>query len=156
MKIENGLKISALPVGNKTVECSGIIQWAEMWDWGVGKIVANRLEQNAFNALDTIFAMTIDEQYVGFCILEEKDDWATGLDLFTPFITAVYVDPKFRGQHLSEKLLDAACDFARSLGFNAVYLISNHQGFYEKFGFEKFTQTVTLSGETEPVYKRCL
>jgi len=150
------LKISALPVGNKTVECSGIIQWAETWDWGVGKIVANRLKHNDFNALDTIFAMTIGAQYAGFCILEEKDGWATDLDLLTPFITAVYVDPKFRGQHLSKKLLDTACDFARSLNFESVYLISNQQGFYEKFGFEKFSQTVTLSGDTEPVYIRCL
>ena len=157
MDIEQGLKIALLPVGNKMVDCSGIIRWAETWDWGVGEIVAKRLANNKFKDWETIFALTANEQYAGLCILEKNDGWGTDLDLaLTPFITAVYIDPKFRGRRLSEKLLEAASDLARSLGFDAVYLISSSQGFYEKFEFEKFAQTVTLSGTTESVYKRRL
>jgi len=157
MGIEQKIKVALLPVGNKTADCSGIIQWAEAWDWGVGKIVAKRLVNGEFNDWETVFVLTVDEKYAGLCILEKRDGWGTDLDLvLTPFITAVYIDPKYRGQRLSEKLLNAAFDFARSLGFDAVYLISSSQGFYEKFEFEKFTQTVTLLGTTEPVYKRRL
>jgi len=157
MDIEQGLKIAILSVGNKTADYSGIIQWAETWDWGVGEIVAKRLTKNKFKDWETVFVLTVDEQYAGLCILEKKDSWGTDLDLaLTPFITAVYIDPRFRGRRLSEKLLEAASDFARSLGFDAVYLISSNEDFYEKFGFEKFTQTVTCSGTTESVYKRCM
>jgi len=157
MDTKQTLKIVTSPVGNKTVDCSGIIQWAKTWDWGVGEIVAKRLTNNQFKDWETVLALTVDEQYAGFCIIEKRDDWGTDIaSELTPFITAVYIDPKFRGRHLSEKLLKAASDFAHSIGFNAVYLISSQQGFYEKFGFEKFTQTVTLSGTTEPVYKRCI
>jgi len=157
MDIDRRLKTALLPVGNKMVDCFGIVQWAEAWDWGVGKIVAKRLVNNEFNDWETIIVLTIDEQYAGLCILEKNDGWGIDLDLaLTPFITAVYIDPKFRGQHLSEKLLKATSDFARSLGFGAVYLISGEQGFYEKFEFEKFAQTATLSGTMESVYKRYL
>ena len=155
MDITQGLKITALPVGNKTVDCSGIIQWTETWDWGVGEIVANRLTKNEFNDWETVVILTIDERYAGFCILEKKDDWGTDIDsALTPFITAVYIDPRFRGHRLSKNLLKAASDVAHSLGFGAVYLISSQQEFYERFGFEKFVQTVTLSGSMESVYKK--
>jgi len=157
MSIEYRLKITVLSAGNKAVDCSAIIKWAETWDWGVGEIVANRLGSNNFKDWETVFIITIDEQYAGLCILEKKDGWGTDLDpALTPFITVVYVDPKFRGRRLCEKLLGAASDFAHSLGFDAVYLISSEKGFYEKFGFEKYAQTVTLSGTTEPVYKKCI
>lgn len=157
MGINSEVKIIALPVGNKTVDCTGIIHWAKTWDWGVGKIVAKRLTKSEFSDWETVFAITVEGQYAGLCILEKKDAWGTDIvPAFTPFITAVYIDPKFRGQRLSEKMLQAASDFAHSLGFDTIYLISGEQGFYEKLGFEKFAQTITLAGTTEPVYKKHL
>lgn len=156
MDMTQGIKITALPVGNKMVDCSGITKWAETWDWGVGKIVANRLTNNEFKDWETVIVLTVDEQYAGFCILEKKDDWGTDIDpILSPYITAVYIDPKFRGRRLSKNLLDAASDVSRSLGFSAVYLISSQQEFYERFGYKKFAQTVTLSGSIESVYKKC-
>lgn len=157
MDVENGFKIFSLSVGDKSVDCSNIIEWAEKWDWSVGEIVAKRLRNNEFMDWESIIILTRDGQYAGLCILEKKDGWGTDLDdLLTPFITAFYIDPQFRGQNLSKKLIGAACDYAYSIGFKIVYLISNEQEFYEKFGFEIFTQTVTLSGETEPVYQKHL
>ena len=156
-RLDHEMNISALPVGDKAIDCSGIIQWSKNWDWGVGEIVAERLSCNSFTDWETVFVATVNQRYAALCILEKKDAWGTDLDdALTPFITAVYVDPKFRGRRISEKLLEAACNFARSLGFGAVYLISGEEGLYEKFGFEKFTQTVTLLGTTEPVYIRSL
>ncbi len=157
MDITQGLKITTFPVGNKTVDCSCIIKWAETWDWGVGKIVAKRLADNEFNDWESIVVLTIDDEYAGFCILEKRDDYGTDIDPdFTPFITAVYIEQKFRGCHLSKILLESASNFALSLGFNAVYLISSQQNFYEKFGFEKFVQTVTCFGTIESVYKKSI
>ncbi|MDR1688485.1 MAG: GNAT family N-acetyltransferase [Clostridiales bacterium] len=155
MGIENTQKIEILPVGSKTVDCAAIIQWAETWDWGVGNVVAGRLNVNEFDGWEAAIVLTVDEQYAGFCFLEKHDAWGTDLDpAITPFITAVYIDPRFRGRRLSEKLLNAAFGYARSLEFEAVYLISGEKGFYEKYGFEKFAQTVTRRSTTEPVYRR--
>lgn len=148
-------EITALPVGTKAGDCSGLIEWAEGWDWGVGGIVAERLRDSGFSDWETVFVATVDERYAGLCILEKRDEWGTDLDpALTPFITAVYVDPNFRGRRLSEKLLGAASDLARTLGFGAVYLISGNEGFYQKYGFAEFARTVTQAGTTEPVYRR--
>lgn len=153
MDIKSEARIIAWPVGNKTIDCSDIIRWAKTWDWSVGETVAKRLRGNAFADWETVFTIVVDGQYAGFCILEKSDAWGTDIDpAFTPFITAVYVDPKFRGRRLSEKMLEAASDFAHSLGFNAVYLISGEEGLYEKFGFERIAQTITFAGTIEPVY----
>jgi GNAT superfamily N-acetyltransferase len=147
--------ISAISVGNELTDCSGIIVWAKTWDWGVGEILAARLESNDFEDFETAFAATVGGKYAGLCVLEKTDDYGTDIN-YSPFITAVYVDPKFRSRHFTEKLLDAACDYARTLGFPAVYLISNEHGLYEKYGFEVFEQTVTITGGTEPVYRKLL
>ena len=151
------IKISKFNVGSKETDCSDIIKWAVKWDWSVGEIVASRLTNKDFNDWETVVVLTVDLQYAGFCILEKKDDWGTDIDpALTPFITAVYVDPRFRGMHLSKKLLESVSDVARSLGFDVVYLISGEQGFYEKLGFEKYVQAVTLSGSKEFVYKKSI
>jgi len=86
-----------------------------------------------------------------------RDEWGTDIGpALTPFITAVYIAPQFRGQHLSARLVGAACDYAYLKGFISVYLISREQGLYEKFGFHIFSQTVTLSREIETVYRKFL
>ena len=144
---------SVLPIGKGTVRCSRLIRWAKKWDWGVGDVVARRLRRHQFSDWEAAVIATVDGEHAGFCLLEKKDGYGTDLD-FSPFITAVYVDPKFRGRGVVGQVLDAVCDYARSLGFDAAYLISNWQGLYEKYGFAQFTQTVTISGSTEPVFRK--
>ena len=151
------LHISTLKPGCRMADYSGLVKWVEAWDWIVGKTVSERLRSGAFDDRDTAVIITVEGLYAGFCILESRDIYGTDIDPeLTPFITAVYVDPKFRGQRVSEKLLGTVCNYARSLGHEAVYLISNEQGYYEKFGFEICNQTVTLAGHTEPVYRKSL
>jgi len=136
-------------------DCADVIRWAETWDWGVGEILGERLSVGQFSDLDVAFVATIAGEYAGFCVLEKTDNYGVGLD-FSPFITTVYVEPKFRGRRISGKVIDAACDYALSLGFGAVYLISNERDFYEKYGFEPFTRTLTAFGGTEQVYRKYL
>jgi ribosomal protein S18 acetylase RimI-like enzyme len=154
-RLSADVDISAIAVGNELNDCSGIIAWTKTWDWGVGEILAARLTSNDFEDFETAFAATVGGKYAGLCILEKTDDYGTDIS-YSPFITAVNVDPKFRGRHFTEKLLVAACEYAQTLGFPAVYLISNEHGLYEKYGFEVFEQTVTIIGRTEPVYRKLL
>jgi len=147
--------IFMLPVGAGGNRYSGRIRWAKKWDWGVGNVIARRLRRHRFSGWETVVVAMVNGEYAGFCALEKKDGYGTDLDV-SPFVTAVYVDPKFRGRGLVGNVLDAACGFARSLGFDAVYLISSHQGLYEKYGFAQFTQTVVKTGKTEPVFRKTL
>jgi len=144
-----------LPAGAGGNRYSGLIRWAKTWDWGVGEVIARRLRRHRFSDWEAAVAAMVNGEYAGFCVLEKKDGYGTGLDV-SPFITAVYVDPKFRGRGVVGNVLGAACGYARSLGFDAVYLISSTQGLYEKYGFAQCTQTVTITGKTEPVFRKTL
>ena len=56
---------------------------------------------------------------------------------YTPYISAMFVDEQYRGNRLSEKLIRFALEHAKQLGFEKVYLVSNHINLYEKYGFIK-------------------
>ncbi len=59
------------------------------------------------------------------------------------WIPTLYVDPAFRGRHLSPRLLDHARRQGWELGFARIYLASEHSNYYEKFGFH----TIGPNGE---------
>ncbi|MDR0288012.1 MAG: GNAT family N-acetyltransferase [Clostridiales bacterium] len=154
--LDNEVKIYLLPVGNIATRCPDIVQWAENWDWNVGKSVADRLRHCDYSGWECAFVAIINGQYAGFCHLKKKDEYGMDIDFthITPFIGAVYVDPQFRGRRVSENLVKVACDYACSCGFSAVYLISSHVGLYEKYGFKEYRQIVTRSGSTEMLFQK--
>lgn len=54
----------------------------------------------------------------------------------TPNICAVYTMPGYRGQGIAGRLLDMAVEDLRSKGISPVYLITEHDSFYERYGWE--------------------
>ena len=51
------------------------------------------------------------------------------------WIATLYVAPAFRGRHLSPVLLAHARRQGGRLGFERIYLASEHSNYYEKYGF---------------------
>ena len=64
-----------------------------------------------------------------------ENDFHDRKDL-TPNICAVYTEPEYRGQGIAGKLLDMAVDSLRSHGISPAYLLTDHEGFYERYGWE--------------------
>ncbi|MBO4413785.1 MAG: GNAT family N-acetyltransferase [Clostridia bacterium] len=64
-----------------------------------------------------------------------ENDFHERKDL-TPNVCAVYVDEDFRGQGLAGFLLQFVCDDMAALGYDTLYLLTDHAGFYEKYGWE--------------------
>lgn len=54
----------------------------------------------------------------------------------TPNICAVYVDEPYRNQGIAGKLLQLACSDYKQKGFDALYLVTEHTCFYERYGWE--------------------
>ena len=54
----------------------------------------------------------------------------------TPNICAVYTEEAYRLQGIAGKLLHMAVEDLRAKGISPVYLLTNHIGFYEKYGWE--------------------
>lgn len=54
----------------------------------------------------------------------------------TPNICAVYTEPDHRCKGISGALLNMAVEDLRGKGISPVYLLTNHTGFYERYGWD--------------------
>ncbi len=64
-----------------------------------------------------------------------ENDFHDRKDL-APNICAVYTGEAYRGRGIAGKLLDMAVEDMRSKGISPVYLVTDHVGFYERYGWE--------------------
>ena len=64
-----------------------------------------------------------------------ENDFHDRKDL-SPNICAVYTEEAFRGRGIAGRLLNIAVEDLRSKGITPVYLVTDHTGFYERYGWE--------------------
>ncbi len=66
-----------------------------------------------------------------------ENDFHDRKDLF-PNVGAVYTEEAYRGRGVAGRLLDLAVEDQRAHGVSPVYLVTDHTGFYERYGWEFF------------------
>ncbi len=66
-----------------------------------------------------------------------------------PNICAVYTEEAYRGQGIAGHLLHMAVEDLRAKGISPVYLLTDHTGFYERYGWEFFCMAQG-DGEEKP------
>lgn len=86
----------------------------------------------------------------GFGLIE--NDFMVRTDL-CPWLCALYIEPSERGQRLGEKLLSHGRREAAELGFDKVYLNTDHIGYYEKYGWSYMGGFAHQSGADARVYE---
>ena len=64
-----------------------------------------------------------------------------------PNVCAVYVIEEYRCRGIAGRLLDMVVEDQRAHGISPVYLLTDHVGFYERYGWEFFCEA---QGEGEP------
>lgn len=77
-----------------------------------------------------------------------ENDFHDRKDL-TPNICAVYTEEAYRGQGIAGRLLCMAVEDLRTKNISPVYLLTDHTGFYERYGWE-FLCMVQGDGEATP------
>lgn len=77
-----------------------------------------------------------------------ENDFHNRKDL-KPNICAVYSEQAYRCQGIAGRLLDLAVEDMRSKGISPIYLVTDHIGFYERYGWE-FYCMAQGDGEEEP------
>lgn len=75
-----------------------------------------------------------------------ENDFHNRLDL-TPNVCAVFTEENHRKRGIAGRLLDMAVEDLRAKGISPIYLLTDHIGFYEKYGWEFFC-FVQGDGET--------
>ncbi len=89
-----------------------------------------------------------DKIVAGMGVIE--NDFHDRKDL-TPNVCAVYTEEEHRGKGIAGKLLDMVVSEMKNKGITPLYLVTDHTGFYERYGW-KFLCMV--QGDDEPEMTR--
>ena len=79
-----------------------------------------------------------------------ENDFHDRKDL-SPNVCAVYTEEAFRGQGIAGRLLTMVVDDMKSKGISPLYLVTNHTGFYERYGWNFLCM---VQGDDEPNLSR--
>ena len=85
-----------------------------------------------------------DKIIAGMGVIE--NDFHDRKDL-TPNVCAVYTEEKYRGQGIAGQLLNMVVEDTKKKGVSPIYLVTDHIGFYEKYGWEFLCM---VQGDGEP------
>ena len=75
-----------------------------------------------------------------------ENDFHDRKDL-TPNVCAVYTEEEYRKQGIAGKLLNMTVEDLRAKGISPAYLVTDHTGFYERYGWEFLCM---VQGDGEP------
>ena len=127
-------------------------------NWRAAKYLAGLLKQGSFQNRygpdGRIFLLTDGDNLVSFCTLVRQDEIED--EALRPWIGFVYTFPSHRGHRCSQVLIDHACAIATQEGFRQIYLSSDEQGLYEKYGFAPLQPMKTIGCDATQVYVRSL
>jgi len=71
---------------------------------------------------------------------------------YTSYIGYMFVDEIYRGNRLSQQLILYAMNYFKSVGFDKVYIVSDHINLYEKYGFHVVDCKIAPWGSEEKIY----
>ena len=83
------------------------------------------------------------------------NDFISRMDLW-PWLAALHIEEAYRGKGYARLLVDHAKQEARALGFEQLYLSTDHQTFYEKLGFTYLGIGYHPWGESSRIYQIAL
>lgn len=89
-----------------------------------------------------------DEIVGGMGVIE--NDFHDRKDL-SPNVCAVYTEENYRCNGIAGKLLDMVVEDMRNKGISPIYLVTDHTGFYERYGWEFLCM---VQGDGEPQMTR--
>lgn len=123
-------------------------QWFhEKWNVPVDAYLESIEESlNSENPVPQWYLAVKEEQIIGGIGVIEND-FHDRKDL-TPNVCAVYVEEEFRCRGIAIKMLETVCRDMKEKGIDTLYLITDHDSFYERYGWE-FYCMVQGDGEEE-------
>lgn len=123
-------------------------QWFhEKWNVPVDAYLESIEESlNSENPVPQWYLAVKEEQIIGGIGVIEND-FHDRKDL-TPNVCAVYVEEEFRCRGIAGKMLETVCRDMKEKGIDTLYLITDHDSFYERYGW-KFYCMVQGDGEEE-------
>lgn len=130
-----------------------LICYAETCSWEAAGIhLAEMMKKDLFTDWESVFCAKQNGQIIGFCTFLKTDYYPE--NRYSPWISSMFVQEDFRGNRISQLLIDFAADYAKKVGFTRVYIPSGIIGLYEKYGFQKIDTLMNYGGDLDSVFAR--
>ena len=126
--------------------------YAQSCSWRAGRVLAKAMEKNAFEDWERVIVALDNEQICGYCTVAKTD--CIPDVCYTPYIGYMFVGENFRGNRLSEKMILYAMEYLKTVGFDEVYIVSDHENLYEKYGFCIIDRKIAPWGSEEKIYRK--
>lgn len=127
------------------------ISFAERCSWRAGSFLARKMQENEFQEWERVCAVCVNGKVAGFSTFTERDELPEQYD-FKPFIGFIFVDEQYRGKRLSEMMIQSIIAYAKEIGYEKVYIMSEEIGLYEKYGFVKLGNYETIYGSVDQMF----
>ncbi|CAM3623633.1 Acetyltransferase (GNAT) family protein [Vibrio aerogenes CECT 7868] len=98
------------------------------------------------------FYVMLDREKIIGCFGLIINDFVSRHDL-TPWVCSVYVDPAYRGKRLMNLYFEHAKKELAGSDYQTMYLVTDHDGLYEKFGWTRIEDGYDLNGDATRIYK---
>lgn len=129
-----------------------IRNYAEGCSWRAGKTLASAMDNNEFSDWERVVVAADNEKICGYCTVS-KTDCIPDVG-YTPYIGFIFVGEEYRVNRLSQQLIGYAIDYIKNIGYSRVYIVSDHENLYEKYGFRVIDRKIAPWGSEEKIYIR--
>lgn len=101
--------------------------------WKAGRHLGEKMKHHEIKGWERVF-VAYEEGYLYGVLYFAKKDCLPSLK-YSPYVRYLFIDERKRGNRYGKRLIDSAEKYAADLGFERIYLTSDHVGLYEKYGF---------------------
>ena len=123
-------------------------------EWFAGKVLAKMILSGKFEEMckdnPRVFMLVNDDEIISFCTYVHQDE-INALDMY-PWIGFVYTYEQYRGNHYFGKLLNHILSLAKEAKHERIYVSTNENGLYEKYGFTYYKNMLDITGNDSRIY----
>jgi N-acetylglutamate synthase-like GNAT family acetyltransferase len=105
-------------------------------------------------SLPKFFLLLKDGDIIG-CYALITNDFISRHDLF-PWFACLFIEEGERGNSYGEILMEHAEKETRESGYASLYLATDHEGYYERYGWRRIEDGYEIDGKRARIYEKTL